>query len=711
MPGLLRVILKNNHQFSVVTKNRYFCPNIYESIKHRMRLASAAFLVGALFSQTTSFFSFSQPFYHLETIQTIELFFAFPDWNGLLNNANQSDTYVLADSVRINGIVFDSVGVKYKGSSSYNPRNAKNPFHIQLNYVHHGANYEGYTNIKLNNNYADPSMIREVLAYALLDHYMDSPKANFANVYVNGVLRGLYSNVEAIDNHFNNSRYHSDDGTFVKCTPSKTLGYKVKSRADLMHISGDSAAYYDYYELKSEKGWRDLIDFIDTLNHHVDALEKVLDVDRALWMLAFNNALVNLDSYTGIFRQNYYLYKNKNKRFVPTIWDLNMCFGGFSDEYVKFHQLAKIDPFLNDTSSKHPLIRQLFTNSLYKRMYMAHFRTIMEEAIASSAYHTLAERLRATIDASVKADRYSFYTYEQYQKNLTNCVTQGGRVTTGVQGLMNARNNYLMTLPGYMAAPPQILSHKISNMHPICGETISITATCHDAVMVRLNYRTEYEGVFRSMELFDDGKHADGEANDEVYGALIQLKSPVFEYYIYAENRQAGAFSPVRAEHEFYALTVSVPQVKRGDLLINELMAENNSAVHDSYGEFDDWIELYNPTNHPIDLSSLFLTDESGRLKKWRFPANTGIASHGFLIVWADNTPGQGGLHACFKLKSTGETLLLSDGVTLLDSVCFPAQRKDTSYMRCPVAKGGFQQGTPSFNAPNNCAITLGLRH
>ena len=36
--------------------------------------------------------------------------------------------------------------------------------------------------------------------------------------------------------------------------------------------------------------------------------EKVLDVDRALWMLAFNNVLVNLDSYSGAFRQNYYLY-------------------------------------------------------------------------------------------------------------------------------------------------------------------------------------------------------------------------------------------------------------------------------------------------------------------------------------------------------------------------------------------------------------------
>jgi spore coat protein CotH len=38
-----------------------------------------------------------------------------------------------------------------------------------------------------------------------------------------------------------------------------------------------------------------------------------------LWMLAFNNVFVNLDSYTGGFSQNYYLYKDENRRFNPVV--------------------------------------------------------------------------------------------------------------------------------------------------------------------------------------------------------------------------------------------------------------------------------------------------------------------------------------------------------------------------------------------------------
>ncbi|MFN6013490.1 MAG: CotH kinase family protein, partial [Flavobacteriales bacterium] len=119
----------------------------------------------------------------------------------------------MADSVRINGVVYDSVGVKYKGNSSYNANNNKNPLHIELDYVHGSYDYQGYTDIKLQNGYQDPSMIREVLSYAILEQYMDCPKANFANVYINGTLRGVYSNAESINDKFNGDHYYSSDGS------------------------------------------------------------------------------------------------------------------------------------------------------------------------------------------------------------------------------------------------------------------------------------------------------------------------------------------------------------------------------------------------------------------------------------------------------------------------------------------------------------------
>ena len=105
---------------------------------------------------SSSFSLLSQNFYDRATIQTIEIFFSFSTWDAQLDAAVASDAFIIADSARINGVVFDSVGVKYKGNSSYNQNNNKNPLHIELDYVKGTQDYQGYTNIKLQNGYQDP---------------------------------------------------------------------------------------------------------------------------------------------------------------------------------------------------------------------------------------------------------------------------------------------------------------------------------------------------------------------------------------------------------------------------------------------------------------------------------------------------------------------------------------------------------------------------
>lgn len=55
----------------------------------------------------------------------------------------------------------------------------------------------------------------------------------------------------------------------------------------------------------------------------------VVGHDRALWMLAFNNIYVNLDSYSGGIGHNHYLYQDDNGRFNNIVWDLNQSFASF----------------------------------------------------------------------------------------------------------------------------------------------------------------------------------------------------------------------------------------------------------------------------------------------------------------------------------------------------------------------------------------------
>jgi spore coat protein CotH len=73
----------------------------------------------------------AQGLYDKNTVQTVEVFFSQANWDALLDNlAITTEDYLLADSVRVNGVVFDSVGVKYKGNSSYNSNNNKNESNI-----------------------------------------------------------------------------------------------------------------------------------------------------------------------------------------------------------------------------------------------------------------------------------------------------------------------------------------------------------------------------------------------------------------------------------------------------------------------------------------------------------------------------------------------------------------------------------------------------
>ena len=95
--------------------------------------------------------------------------------------------------------------------------------------------------------------------------------------------------------------------------------------------------------------------------------------------------------------------------------------------------------------------------------------------------------------------------------------------------------------------------------------------------------------------------------------------------------------------------------------------------------DFDDWIELYNPTNSPISTNGLFLTDTLNLLHKWKFP-NYLIPSGGYAIVWADEDGGQGDLHANFKLSNLGEQLVLSNSDSVvIDSVSYLPQSDDVS--------------------------------
>ncbi|MDD5326697.1 MAG: FN3 associated domain-containing protein [Phycisphaerae bacterium] len=149
-------------------------------------------------------------------------------------------------------------------------------------------------------------------------------------------------------------------------------------------------------------------------------------------------------------------------------------------------------------------------------------------------------------------------------------------------------------------------------------------------------------------------------------------------------------------------------------LSINEFMASNNSDsdINDLYGDYDDWIEIYNFGDTPIDLAGMYLSDKPDNPTKWQFPSGyssqTTVPAHGFVVIWADEEPNQGPLHAEVKLSADGEDILLSDAnETLIDSITFGSQTTNISYERYPDAGDNWQfSTTPTPGAHNNPGYT-----
>lgn len=147
----------------------------------------------------------------------------------------------------------------------------------------------------------------------------------------------------------------------------------------------------------------------------------------------------------------------------------------------------------------------------------------------------------------------------------------------------------------------------------------------------------------------------------------------------------------------------------RGAVVINEFLADNDGGLTNASGATADWIELYNTGASAVDLSGWYLTDSNSTPTEWRIPDGTTIASNGYLVIFADNSPvslTNNELHANFGLSNDGEYLglFLPDGLTVADEYApaFPPQLGDISYGRASIETELVGAGTPAlYRVPN----------
>lgn len=129
------------------------------------------------------------------------------------------------------------------------------------------------------------------------------------------------------------------------------------------------------------------------------------------------------------------------------------------------------------------------------------------------------------------------------------------------------------------------------------------------------------------------------------------------------------------------------PQVAM-PLVINEVLADNRTGISTAAGNRSPWLELHNPGNAPYALTGHYLTHNPAQPRMWRFPDGLIVPPGGHVLVWLDNLPAPGEVHASFGLNPKGQAIALyapaptPSGVKMLDTIAYLALPADVSHGR-----------------------------
>ncbi len=606
----------------------------------------------------------------------------------------QSDSLHIASMHFKNSFIdetIDSIGFRLRGNTSRHSQ--KKSFKVSFNTYGSGGNFYGLEKLNLNGEHNDPSIARSKICWDLFEEIgMKASRAAHAAVYINEEYYGLYVNVEHIDEEFIKKNFSDDSGKLWKCI------YK----ADLTYQGTDQSVYANplvagfNYDLKAdpdEQDYSELIHFIDLLNNTpetelADSVDAYLNIKNAMKYFAFNLYTGSWDDYRFL-SNNYYLYLNTAGGLFDIIpYDYDNTFGidWFSVDW------ARIDPYnypaLN--GDPRPLSGKLLAIDKFRNLY-THFLQVMDEKIyALPMWESDLNAVRTRLVTYALQDTYRTldygFTMNDFDNSFKSQPYSNQHVKRGIKEFVNERHSSLPAKLSYTEAEPYIYNVTVHPANPGPDDSVYVYVYAFgypEISEMKIHYHPGNLTEIEDIEIYNSPlNNSNNPEENDIWIAVIPPLGP----------NSSGRFS-ITAKSDFgdpvsYRNT-TVIEINSGGLvtnqvLLNELMARNHSVLQDEQGEYDDWVELYNPGDTSFSLLNTFITDSRSNLTKWRFSNDVTIDPGETLILWCDDDTLDGPLHTGFKLDGDGEFLALvnSNGIDFIDSVSFGEQRDDISWGR-----------------------------
>ncbi len=328
------------------------------------------------------------------------------DWAYL--DAHRANRELFPATFMADGVTFDA-GVRYRGEiSRWLP---KKSWKVDFDSA---ALFAGQRELNFNAEYPDKSLMREWLAYDLFARLgLPASRAGFAALHVNGGYRGLFTEVEQVDQRFlyrvgldpNGNLYKGDYGSF--------------------HLVDDPAFYAEQYLKKTneDEDNRDLVAFIEML-HTVPTttapitLAARFDVAAYLDWYAIQIAIGN---YEWV-EKNFYLYHDlRADRWRVLPWDMDLSFGLNHNGTVLDEHISWDNPIDAGTASSpkndgawNYLTTVILDQPDFRFAYCRRLRELLDGAFAPDVMAARIAHAYTLIRAYGEADPYKWGTNAEF---------------------------------------------------------------------------------------------------------------------------------------------------------------------------------------------------------------------------------------------------------------------------------------------------------
>jgi len=620
-------------------------------------------------------------------------------WSDSLHNATVHFSNAYIDET------IEDVGFRLRGNTS---RIAwKKSFKLSFNTFVPGREFYDVDKINLNGEHNDPSIIRSKLCWDVYEQIGQvSSRAAHAAVYINDEYYGLYISVEHIDDEFLNNNFTDPSGNLWKCHFPARLTY-LGDDPNLYKLEANGMRVYELKTNTEADDYSQLARLIDVINNTpsenmLDSLETIVDIHSVLKYLAIDVLTGSWDDY-WYGKNNFYIYHEPaTDKFHVIPYDYDNTFGV---DWMNIDWTERAIYEFKHPEASRPLADRFMENAQYHDLYSHFLEFYYINVYNLPIWETRIDSLKDMITSWVGIDYFRTldygFTMNDFHQSYSAEHYENQHVKRGLKEFINLRNSSLLEQLEFQNAQPVLYNLDWFPKTPHPEDTIQVIVSAFSNIgleTVEIEFYPEdasdpiiYQMSYQPIE----GTKL-VEEYDLWIGEILPLGVDSYGYFrIIATDTNAQSQIYPRTENIF----LESVEIELEDIAINEFLAKNDSFNQDNFGEYDDWLELYNPSLEDVNLAGLYLTDDSNNLTKWQFPENIIISSGDFLLLWCDEDQEQGELHTNFKLSVDGEfiALVAIDGTTIIDSVTFGEQTTDISFGRFPDAENNwiFMQPTP----------------